>query len=93
MKALLIALLMIGTVHAEEGFFVEGGLAVHSLGTDCPEYCGANPLGSIGAGWTFNPGQHVYVDALVSHTSSIADTEDGLGQNTLEVRARWYPGK
>ena len=77
--------------HAETGFYVQGGLAVHNLGSDCPEYCGNNPLGNVGAGYTFKPTQHpVYVDIYVNHESSIADTEQGYGQNKAGINGRLY---
>jgi len=75
---------------AETGLFIEGGLEAHSKGRDCPEYCGSNPLGNIGAGYTFKPTDRVYIDAYVNHMSSIKDTEQGYGQNVLGVRGRWY---
>jgi len=90
-KLLVITTLVLSLpVMAETGLFLEGGLEVHSKDRDCPEYCGSNPLGNIGAGYTFKPADKVYVDAYVNHKSSIKDTEIGLGENVLGVRGRWY---
>jgi len=92
----LIGLLIISqcdSAKAETGVYFTIGVATHSLGSDCPEYCGSNPLSNVGIGYTYKPSDQLYIDLYINHESSMQDTEEGYGQNKAGVQGRWYPGK
>jgi len=85
---LVVALLVLGygVAKAEEGFYVEGGLSVHSIKFDAPEIKFDRLLGNFGLGYTFKNNVEVYI----RHTSGIKTVEDGYGLNQLGINYRKY---
>ena len=75
---------------AETGAYVEGGISFHQLSRDCPEYCGSNPLGHVGVGYTYDINAKTQLDLSLTHKSSIPDYEVGHGLNEVILKIRGY---
>jgi len=86
---ILICLIIPVYAVADDGFYIQGGIAFHSMPMDCPEYCGTNPLMDFGAGYTIDLGEWT-VDIYFEHRSSLFDYEDGYGHNLLGLGFRKY---
>ena len=74
---------------AQEGWYIELGLSVHSEKLDYPEFQGSNPLVNIGIGYSISI-EDGYIDIYGRHTSSTTDYEKGYGLNQIGIQVRKY---